>query len=134
MVTIDKDMDQIPGLHYHWVKDEEYVMTPPEAAKCLARQCITGDMTDNIRGIQGIGPQKAEDYLVSATGDSLGEIILGKYKEHYENEAQAKYEAALTTALVSLPVTDSHRDKLIAGVINARTNFEETAEDSNDSA
>ncbi len=59
LVTVDKDMDMIPGLHYNFVKDERYSVTEEEADRNFWRQCLTGDTTDNIPGLKGVGPQKA---------------------------------------------------------------------------
>ena len=60
---IDKDIDQVPGAHYNFVKANMYDITPEEGYKKLMLQCLTGDRTDAIPGIKGIGPKKAEKIL-----------------------------------------------------------------------
>ena len=61
--SIDKDLDQIPGKHFNFVKGLLYDVTPVEGLRCFYRQLLTGDATDNIPGIYGIGPKKSEAIL-----------------------------------------------------------------------
>jgi DNA polymerase I len=61
--TIDKDLLMIPGQHYNFVKDEFKTVTFQEGLKHFYMQCLQGDRSDNIKGIPGIGPKKAEQIL-----------------------------------------------------------------------
>jgi hypothetical protein len=63
IVTIDKDLDMIPGLHYNPVTEEQYHVDEDEADKAFLRQLISGDDTDNIPGIPGMAKVKAKNYL-----------------------------------------------------------------------
>ena len=63
IVSIDKDLDQVAGWHYNFVKREEYYITEEEGLRNLYTQVLTGDRTDNIIGLKGIGPKKAEKLL-----------------------------------------------------------------------
>ena len=63
IVSIDKDLDQVAGWHYNFVKQEEYYVTEEEGLRNLFTQVLTGDRTDNIIGLKGIGPKKAEKLL-----------------------------------------------------------------------
>jgi hypothetical protein len=65
--TIDKDLDQIAGWHYNWVKGEVYRVTKREADFNLYSQIIAGDSTDNIPGLGGFGDAKARKYLEGCT-------------------------------------------------------------------
>lgn len=79
LVHIDKDIDQIPGLHYKWeqrgkVKGvawtkpaERYYVSPQEGLKFFYMQLLMGDKADNVIGINGIGPKKAEQALKGLT-------------------------------------------------------------------
>ena len=53
--TIDKDLDQVPGLHYNWSAKRKgmgvYVVSPEEADFTFYSQVLTGDSTDNIPGL-----------------------------------------------------------------------------------
>lgn len=63
IISIDKDLDQIPGLKYNWVQDVGYTITPEQAYYNFHIQLLTGDATDNIPGLPGIGPGKAAKAL-----------------------------------------------------------------------
>ena len=63
IVSIDKDLDQVAGWHYNFVKHEEYYITEEEGLRNLYTQVLTGDRTDNIIGLKGIGPKKAAKLL-----------------------------------------------------------------------
>lgn len=66
--SIDKDLLQVEGKHYNWVKDEK-ILVKPRAALCrLYEQVLTGDSTDNIPGIHGIGPAKAKAMIAECAG------------------------------------------------------------------
>jgi 5'-3' exonuclease len=63
IVSIDKDLDQVAGWHYNFVKHEEYYVTEEQGLRNLFTQVLTGDRIDNIIGLKGIGPKKAEKLL-----------------------------------------------------------------------
>lgn len=66
IVSIDKDLLQLPGLHYNFVKQEFKTVTKEEGIRFFYQQCLTGDTADNVKGIAGIGPKKAEKILAVA--------------------------------------------------------------------
>lgn len=63
MVSIDKDFDQVAGLHYNFVKKEEYFVSTFDGLKSFYKQILTGDTIDNIIGVDGIGAGGAEDLI-----------------------------------------------------------------------
>ena len=63
IVSLDKDLNQIPGLKYNWLHGVRYDVTEAEAIKQFHLQVMTGDSTDNIPGLPGIGPGKAQKAL-----------------------------------------------------------------------
>lgn len=63
IVSIDKDLDQIQGWHYNFVTRTKYYITKEEGLRRFYKQILTGDRIDNIIGIRGIGPKKAEKIL-----------------------------------------------------------------------
>lgn len=63
IVTLDKDLDQVVGWHYNFVKKERYYMEQDEADLRFFKQFLTGDRIDNIIGVKGIGDKKAQKLL-----------------------------------------------------------------------
>lgn len=61
--TIDKDLRQIPGKHYDFVRDSLYTVTPREGLLWFYTQMLIGDGADNIAGIRGIGIKKSANIL-----------------------------------------------------------------------
>ncbi len=60
---IDKDILQIAGWHYNYVKEEWQHVTPEEAEITLYRQVLMGDTSDNIPGLPRIGEVKAANAI-----------------------------------------------------------------------
>jgi hypothetical protein len=63
IISIDKDLDQIPGLKYNTKHDIRYDVTEQEAIYNFYTQLLMGDSTDNIPGLPGIGAGKAKKAL-----------------------------------------------------------------------
>ena len=78
---IDKDLYQIPGLHYNFIKQEFIDVNIDTAYRNLMVQCLTGDTSDNIPGIKGIGPVKAERILRGIPGDMLWDRVCSTYRD-----------------------------------------------------
>lgn len=51
--SIDKDLLQIPGHHYNFVKQLRTFVSPSDGYRTFYRQLITGDATDNIPAFDG---------------------------------------------------------------------------------
>lgn len=67
IVSIDKDMQTIPGKFINPDKMRRPVRINAGAANLLVfRQAMTGDSTDNYRGIPGVGAVKADKILGAA--------------------------------------------------------------------
>lgn len=85
--SCDKDLLCIPGKHYLMHKDKIITVSPMEARRNYFEQLLKGDMTDNIPGIPGIGPVKAERMVKECTTlDELQELIVGTYIEAYGDD------------------------------------------------
>jgi 5'-3' exonuclease len=61
--SIDKDLRQLPGNHYHFVNRQWLQLSALDGERNFYYQLLVGDSTDNIKGCQGIGPVKAERIL-----------------------------------------------------------------------
>ena len=105
--STDKDMAQIPGLHYKWNREEDGVfeISEDEAERKFWTQVLTGDSTDNIAGIPGVGPVKAGHILDDARGMTFSEghgfwekVVVPAY----EKAGLTEHEALLTARLVRI--------------------------------
>lgn len=76
---VDKDILQIAGKHYNYVKKEWIEVTPEEAVITLYRQILQGDTSDNIPGLPRIGPKKAKAVITDA--ETAYEDAMQFYKE-----------------------------------------------------
>jgi DNA polymerase-1 len=93
IAAIDKDLRNIPGKHINFDKrvaeNDEYkyiVIDEEEGRRSFWRQVLTGDSSDNILGIPGMGPKKADAILDGVTSKSEEDYfwaVYGAYKKHY---------------------------------------------------
>ena len=79
----DKDVLNLAGSHYNYNKYQWELVTESQANLHFWSSMITGDSTDNIKGVPGKGPKFAEQYLQSgenAAGDVL-DVYIQKFGE-----------------------------------------------------
>jgi len=84
IMSLDKDLDQIPGEHYNFVKCQKYTVSNKQARHNFWTQVLMGDNTDDIPGLHGVGPKTAEKIL---------EDCLGKDDHTYYKKVVATYIA-----------------------------------------
>ena len=95
LVSYDKDLRQIPGKHYNWVEEIEFDVSKKEGLISFYSQILSGDATDNIYGLYGIGPAKASKMLANCTsGRDCWKIVLDAYRDK-ESEDRAIENARL---------------------------------------
>lgn len=64
VVGVDKDLLQIPALHYN--PNKGFCKVTPELGELLAyRQCLAGDPTDNIGGCYKVGDKRARTLMTA---------------------------------------------------------------------
>lgn len=61
--SLDKDFKTIPGQHFNFGKDKQFVISEAEADYWHMHQTLTGDTTDGYSGCPGIGPKTATNIL-----------------------------------------------------------------------
>ena len=85
IATIDKDLHMIPGWHYNFNKDILHCIDVDTAITWFYCQLIMGDKTvDNIQGIPGAGPKRAEKVLSSCTTEEdMYWAVLDLYQAYY---------------------------------------------------
>lgn len=81
--TIDKDLWQIPGLKYNFVKKEMSNVTEAEGLRFFYYQMLVGDPTDNLKGVPGIGPKKATAALAGLESEAE---LFEKVRDYYNND------------------------------------------------
>lgn len=80
--SIDKDLLQIPGSHFNWVKSEFYEQTWLGGIRHFYEQLLKGDRTDNIPGLPNIGDKKAAAFLEGCeTEQEMYEVCQFKYQD-----------------------------------------------------
>lgn len=90
--TLDKDLLQVPGWHYSWrieggPQDKRWVreaclqeITPLEGARNFYTQLLMGDNSDNVKGIEGLGPKKSKAMLKDCeTEEQMFDIVREAY-------------------------------------------------------
>jgi hypothetical protein len=96
IVTIDKDLDMIPGRHYNFVKDLEYYVEEDEADRFFLYQLICGDSSDNIPGIPGMADKKSTSFLADIPLGQELSAILGLYMDSYGDKGYEVMEEMAT--------------------------------------
>jgi 5'-3' exonuclease len=91
IVSIDKDLLMIPGTHYNFVKKEWTEVSQEKGDYFFYKQLLTGDQVDNIQGVPGIGPKKAEK---AYEGCTTVQEMYQKALEMYKGDADALLENA----------------------------------------
>lgn len=88
-VSFDKDLLQIPGTHYDWVKKEEKQISVRDGWLNFWRQVLSGDPVDNVPGIEGIGPVGAGKILEGANGNKeCWKRCVTAYTEKYGEDGE----------------------------------------------
>jgi DNA polymerase-1 len=77
IVSNDKDLDQLPGLHMNMSTFAQYEVTPEQGIKNLYMQWLIGDRIDNVPGIPFVGKIKAERLVAPCkTEDEIRTVCL----------------------------------------------------------
>lgn len=103
--SVDKDMLQIPGIHYDYQKNKFITVSEDEAKYNLAIQMIMGDAADGISGLKGYGPVKAS--RVIQKGMTNYQYMKAILKEYKKNCLSPKDEARLNYKLLKLKYMDT---------------------------
>lgn len=94
--SIDKDLHQIPGKHYNFVKKEMKEVTREEGIKFFYQQLLTGDTVDNIKGCPGVGAVKSQKILASADAWMKENYLEHLFEEYYYKVVIGAYKVAFT--------------------------------------
>lgn len=87
IISIDKDLYCIEGNHYNPKKKEFQTITAQAAMQNYYGQLLSGDPTDHIPGLPGIGPKKAADFIEGLiTEEDCQEVVVAMYIEKFEDD------------------------------------------------
>ena len=106
--TIDKDLKQIPGIHYNFVTGEWSDVTEEQAEEFFFWQVMAGDSGDNIKGIPGIGLKKAQKHYdkhfkeKERTTEEYIKACLEAYVKAFKEPEEARKQMLLTGQLVRI--------------------------------
>lgn len=95
IVSIDKDLRQIPGRLFNPNKYQEGIVniTREQGLEWKFAQAVLGDTTDGYPGVPGVGPKKQEkafaEFLKDRPVDDLWEVVLELFKRHSLDESYA---------------------------------------------
>ena len=95
IASTDKDLKQVPGVHYNWRTDCMERVTTPDADYWFYFQVLTGDSTDGYSGCPGVGPRRAKAVLEGAGADPWTPVVAA-----FESKGLSE-EDALTQARVA---------------------------------
>lgn len=95
IVSNDKDLLQIPGMHLNWTKEDPKVsyVNPEEALYNKYIQVLSGDATDNIEGIPGLGDAGAAKMLLHMFGaeeEEYDDVCRSIYDEYFTSDKDIK--------------------------------------------
>lgn len=85
--SLDKDLDMIPGWHYNWKRDEKYFVDELTGCKNFWKQMLTGDATDNILGLYGVGKSSSLLKQIDEmnTIDDMIDLVEEQYRKRFGN-------------------------------------------------
>lgn len=98
--SIDKDLLQIPGQHYNFVKEEWACVTEWEGLQWFYKQMLIGDVSDNVRGCKGIGPVKAGRALDPIKSEVGEEALFQAVYQLYKKQEKGWQEAEILNHLL----------------------------------
>lgn len=92
VASIDKDLDQIPGWHYDFLKKVFYYIDAESAARSFWQQVLSGDSTDNIGGVWKMGAKGAKEivdewYVAGETPAEIWQSVLTEYRSSQTKKA-----------------------------------------------
>lgn len=100
ILSSDKDMRTVPGLH-HFIHDGSTELVDELTANYnFMYQTLVGDRTDNFPGVPGVGGVKAQRILANKNGiEEMWPAVVAEYKRAKLDEQEAITQARLARIL-----------------------------------
>ena len=87
VVTVDKDLDCVPGTHFNPRTREIYQVCEEHGDRFYWQQILTGDAVDNIPGLYKVGPVKAKKILADAyTHKEMRDAVCRAYHDAHGDD------------------------------------------------
>ena len=103
IVSEDKDLLTVPGLHWNLKTKEVYSLSEDEADFNFFAQTLTGDAVDNYKGCPSVGKVTAEKLLRAAVNETrsfnLWETVVTRYEKAGLKEKDAILNARMARIL-----------------------------------
>ena len=115
--SLDKDLLQVPGHHFSWEingkgwsrPDTFIEQTELEGLRLFYKQCLKGDTSDNVKGIEGLGEKRATKILADCSSHlEMFNIV----RDLYGNDDEFIMNASVLWILRSLD--DNWKDRFDA--------------------
>lgn len=82
IASLDKDLRMIKGQHYNWVNDVRDYVDELSGLRHFYKQMLIGDRSDNIFGVDKIGPVKASKLIDNLEDEAeMIEVIADLYND-----------------------------------------------------
>jgi 5'-3' exonuclease len=88
---IDKDLNCIAGWHHNFRTGKLYHQTREQAYMWIMQQLLTGDATDNIKGLTKVGPITADKILRSCTPTNAWRTVTEEWQQRQGSEWLANF-------------------------------------------
>lgn len=85
--TIDKDLKQVPGKHYNFVKKVFLEVDELQGLRTFYAQFLIGDTVDNIIGIAGLGDAKSAKLMNACLNE---QEMFNKVRELYNDDTRMR--------------------------------------------
>jgi DNA polymerase-1 len=101
IVSEDKDLLTIPGLHWDFKEEKIFKWSKDQADYQFFYQVLVGDTVDNYKGCQGIGPVSAEKILRENIGSvsDMWKVVLEAFLKSGQGEEEAIINARMARIL-----------------------------------
>lgn len=112
IVSTDKDMKQIPGWAYNWVKQEFNNISLHEGNLFFYRQMLEGDRTDNIPGIMGVGPRTVDKIFKELNEDlpKIQQRVIEYYDKQYGGLSPSAYHEVASLLFIRREIGKEYKD------------------------
>lgn len=91
----DKDLNMVPGWHYNWGAGKQkeqgmWFQTEIGGLRCFYKQLLTGDRTDNIPGLYGVGNSSKllKDLELLNSEEDLFRFVFEQYEKRFGSYAE----------------------------------------------